>query len=440
MAFRLNGYFILSFLVLTAVFMSSDCGAYPTDDFERTHINRLEGYHYALQTKSGREAIVPGARLSAKDIHLRLKGVQWQHDPLDLERILDANLSRKITSLLDSRYTLGLVDLADPKKPRAVLYNASRGYSPASLGKVIIALGVFEALRELHPYDTSARENILKYAMVTADPWIISDTHEVPFWRNLTENKNPSDQNQAGNLFFRPLEVGDSANLWTFLDWMLSASSNAAATTVMKELVLIKEMGSKYLAASPASKNAVFAQLPPQHVNRLLSTITAKALQFSGLNPNKLAQGSFFTRTAKNRFGSSGSAASTMALLQLLIQLERGRLVDSFSSLELKHLLYATQGRVRYVAGRALADSAVYYKSGSIYKCSRSPCEEHQGNIYNLMNSIAIIEYPPQKPEVAYLVVLSSNDTTKNAALRHEELGEAIHNIMLQNLHQRKHS
>ena len=45
---------------------------------------------------------------------------------------------------------------------------------------------------------------------------------------------------------YRRLQIGDRANLWTYLDWMLSASSNAAASMVIRELMLLVHFGKNY--------------------------------------------------------------------------------------------------------------------------------------------------------------------------------------------------
>ena len=45
--------------------------------------------------------------------------------------------------------------------------------------------------------------------------------------------------------------------------------------------------------------------------------------------------------------------------------------MDEFSSREIKRLLYVTERRIRYAASPALASSAVYFKSGSLYECAK---------------------------------------------------------------------
>ncbi len=81
--------------------------------------------------------------------------------------------------------------------------------------------------------------------------------------------------------------------------------------------------------------------------------------------------------------------------MKLLLRIEQGKLIDEFSSREIKRLLYMTQRRIRYASHPALNDSAVYFKSGSLYSCQPEPgftCGKYKGNKRNSLASVAIIE------------------------------------------------
>ncbi len=396
------------------------CRGYPLDGYEQTGITRLEGYLFSLATASGEKNIVPGARLNQDKIVLRLK--ESRINPSILEDSQDPQLERALRSVLSKHYSLALLDLSNPEKPRSYLQNAKSSFPPASLGKLLVAVGVFEALREIYPYQTDSRLQALREAQVTADEFILKDSHEVPFWHKDT-----------GTISFRPIEINDTANLFTFMDWMLSASSNAAASTVMKEIALIKELGTNYINSTPAQKDKIFKGLPPKRVASLIQSSIASGLEFSGLDSTKLRQGSFFTKTANSKIPKSHSSATTYDLLELLIQLERGRLVDTFSSLELKKLLYLTQSRTRFAAHPLLDDSAVFFKSGSFYRCNTASCPKNNGNIYNLMNSCVIVESTNQSPQTHYLLVLSSNEPGHDAVELHRDLAGKIHSVLLAN-------
>ena len=92
-----------------------------------------------------------------------------------------------------------------------------------------------------------------------------------------------------------------------------------------------------------------------------------------------------------------GSIGSPLALMKYLVALERGKIVDHDSSLEIKRLLYMTDRRIRYASSPRLTNAAVYFKSGSLYKCKTEEgfeCKKYAGNVENYMNSVAIIEHP----------------------------------------------
>ena len=121
-------------------------------------------------------------------------------------------------------------------------------------------------------------------------------------------------------------------------------------------------------------------------------------LRRNGLNLQQFRQGSFFTRYGKQRVPTGlNSYGTARELLRLLLLMEQGRLVDVFSSREIKRLLYMTERRIRYASSPLLGDSAIYFKSGSLYSCKAEPgfkCKKYRGNVKNYMNSVAIVETP----------------------------------------------
>ncbi|MGW8323273.1 MAG: hypothetical protein ACWGSD_17120 [Thermodesulfobacteriota bacterium] len=105
-------------------------------------------------------------------------------------------------------------------------------------------------------------------------------------------------------------------------------------------------------------------------------------------------------------------------------------MVDAWSSLEIKRLMYMTAWRIRYAASPALVNAAVYFKSGSQYKCKPEPdfnCGKYMGNVENYMNSVAIVEHPDGR---TYLVALMSNVLRKNSAVEHQSLATYIDRIL----------
>ena len=124
----------------------------------------------------------------------------------------------------------------------------------------------------------------------------------------------------------------------------------------------------------------------------------------AGLDLERLRQGSFFSHVGKQRVPGTSSTATPRELLRYLVKLEQGQLVDAFSSLEIKKLLYLTDRSIRYASSPALADAAVYFKSGSLYSCQPEPgfaCKKYHGNVRNYMNSTAIVEVGGRRPPLA---------------------------------------
>jgi hypothetical protein len=94
-----------------------------------------------------------------------------------------------------------------------------------------------------------------------------------------------------------------------------------------------------------------------------------------------------------------------------------------------------TERRIRYASSPALTDSAVYFKSGSLYECKKEPdfkCGAYKGNVRNYMNSVAIIEYPPGDNRLFYMSTLISNVLRENSAVDHQTMGTRIHRLIQQ--------
>jgi hypothetical protein len=120
--------------------------------------------------------------------------------------------------------------------------------------------------------------------------------------------------------------------------------------------------------------------------------------------------------------------------VRYLLKMEQGKLVDRFSSREIKRLLYITERRIRYASSGVLRDSAVYFKSGSLYSCQPEPgfqCRKYHGNKRNYMNSVAVIESPAGLNRLYYMATVLSNVLRKNSAQDHRDLARAVHGLLL---------
>ena len=96
------------------------------------------------------------------------------------------------------------------------------------MGKILVGLAIFQALADIYPDDIEARRKILRNTMVTADAFSVRDHHTVGFFDPETKS-----------YVRHPLAIGDTAPMYTYLDWMFSPSSNSAAAMLQKQLILI---------------------------------------------------------------------------------------------------------------------------------------------------------------------------------------------------------
>src|SRR5438876_10739793 len=112
---------------------------------------------------------------------------------------------------------------------------------------------------------------------------------------------------------------------------------------------------------------------PKTERSKLALTTLEGPLAASGIDTSRMRLGTFFTRNASIAIPGTGSYACPNELLRWLIKMEQGRLVDEWSSLEIKKLLYFVRRRYRYAASPALANAAVFFKSGSLFECKPEP-------------------------------------------------------------------
>jgi hypothetical protein len=406
-------------LLLAGIGGAGTTHAYPVYGSEDTGIRRLEGARLTQEGEVRGRRLVSGATLSRDQVELHLLGRRDMDLPTP-DREFTAELRRLLGSEAD-RYGLAVLDLSDPAAPRYGEHNGDRARNPGSVGKILVGLALFQALADAWPEDTTARLRVLRESTVIADDFIVSDHHKVRFW-------DPA----ARRLSRRPIAIGDEGTLFEYLDWMLSASSNAAAAMVMRDAMLVARFARAYpLPAARAS--TFFEETPRAELRDLLVRALQQPVTRNGLDLKALRQGSFFTRNGKHKVPGTNSYGTPREMMRLLLRMEQGRLVDEWSSRELKRLLYLTERRIRYASSPALRAAAVYFKSGSLYSCRPEEgftCRKYQGNRLNLMNSIAVVEAPAGERELFYLVTLNSNVLRKNSAVEHQTLATRIHRLI----------
>lgn len=408
-------------VIILLMLSSSKLCSYPLDAAEATGIARLEGYRLIQEGKVSGRKLFPGARFPSEQIQLRL----LEHPLAELPET-DSELTTEVLAFLgedQQLYSFSLLDLSHPEQPSFAEHQGDLNFNPGSLGKVLIAVGLFQALADLYPDDVEARRRLLRERWITADQFIHSDHHKVPFWDKAEKRMS-----------YRRIRTGDTGNLYSWLDWMLSPSSNAAAAMVLREYLLMVKFKAGYPVDQPTAES-FFKKTSKNELMQLLIRSLHAPMRRNGLDPEQLRQGGFFTWKGKQLVPGGSSKANTRSFLTLLLRMEQGRLIDPFSSLELKRLLYMTEKRIRYASHPALKQAAVYFKSGSLYSCRPEPgfvCRKYQGNKKNLINSVAIIEEQQGESLLHYLIVVTSNVLRVNSAVAHQTLAMRIHRLLQQ--------
>ena len=423
--FLLRPILLVASLVVLATHFETVRG-YPLDGYEQTGIGRLEAASRIQQGALKGRKQPKGALLQRAQVDLRL---------LDKKEFtlpeIDQKFSRQIKSLLGdkaSRYGISVLDLSDLDNIRYAEHNGNMAQNPGSVGKLLVALGIFQALADIYPEDVDKRWEILRDTTITADEFIISDSHTVRMWDRENEK-----------LIRRPLKIGDKGSLFEYLDWMISPSSNAAAATLTKHAMLLKNFTQAY-PTSIEIADSYFKDTERKALSATLAAAIEDPVTRNGMNLEKMRQGSFFTRTGKKKVQGKTSYGTARELMKFMLLMEQGKLVDEFSSREMKRLMYVTERRIRYASAPALRDAAVYFKSGSLYKCQPEPdfeCKKYHGNVRNFMNSVAIVEYPSAERDLFYIVTLMSNVLRRNSAVDHQTFATRTHRL-IQNFHKER--
>ncbi|MGI9592044.1 MAG: peptidoglycan-binding protein [Myxococcota bacterium] len=401
--------------------------SYPLDGYDYTGIKRLDVQRMVQDGKVKGKKRPSGELLPLDRVELRL----LNHKNLTLPKP-DPQLSAAAKRLLGpqaSRYGLSLLDLSDIDNPRYAEVNGSVQQNPGSVGKILVALGVFQGLADIYPDSIEDRERVLRNTIITADKFSVYDHHTVPKWDAA-----------KGRLYRAPIHEGDQATLWTYLDWMMSPSSNSAAGMLQKQLILLKQYGKNY-PPSQEEQDRFFKETKKTELGQIFAEAIQGPVTRNGLDLKNMRQGSFFTRQGKIRVPGTSSYATPRELTKYMMLMEQGKLVDEWSSREIKRLLYITERRIRYGSSGILRPSAVYFKSGSLYSCQPEEgftCKKYHGNKRNYMNSTAIIETPAGQDQLYYIVSVLSNVLRKNSAQDHRDLARAIHQKLLREHKDRK--
>jgi len=397
---------------------------YPLDGYETTGIRRLLAYRRVQEGQlPGSFTLPPGALFGRDAIRLHLAGLDQPYD-VGPGTAVDPDLQAGLERLLAARdpsYRVALVDISDPARPRFAAVKPDEGYIPGSVGKLLVLTALFDQLAKRFPGDTEARSTLLRTVEVTADSFVMPSSHSVPIVND-----------DATTLEHRPIRLGDRFTLWEWLDHMVSPSSNAAASMVWKQALLMAVFGEAY-PPSAEEEARFFAETPSSQLSERSVRLLEEPLARAGLDTEHLRLRTFFTAGASRLIPGRSSYSVPRELVRWLVRLEQGRLVDHWSSLEMKRLLYFTRRRYRYASSSELSGSRVYFKSGSLYRCRPEPdyqCAQYRGNDTNLMHSVAIVETPSSHGDRVYLVSMMSNVLKSNSANEHRELAGQIEGLV----------
>lgn len=398
--------------------------AYPLDRAESSGIRRLLGYR-ALQEQPTGPKLPPGALLSSSEIRLGLadSNPTWDLTTAAKDPVLQAALESLFKNR-DPSYAVAVVDITDPQSIAWAGLREEKTQLPGSVGKLLCLVALFDGLRRNYP-EIEDRESILRERFMVASDWALGDPHAVPKYDDA-----------AGRNRYSVVALGDRFSLAEWIDHMVSASANSAGTMVWKEAMLLRHFGSSYPPTAD-EEQAFFRETPKSELTALSQRVIDEPLAAAGLDLEQLQQGTFWTRVGQARVPGIQSFASPRELVRVLLKIEQGRMVDAWSSLEMKRFLYMTKRRYRYVFAPELASAAVFFKSGSFYQCREEEgftCGKYMGNAENLMNSVAIVESPARVAEGGaqkrYLVALLSNVLKVNSAWDHSRIGAAIEAVV----------
>jgi hypothetical protein len=409
---------ILAIIVLVGIAISFGFTVYPIDGYNRTGIKRLYQLQKFQDDSIPYKRIPAGAFKKTEDIKLNLTMVK---DSLDKILVEDKGFAKRINSLFPSgNYSAAVFDMSNPNKLQYAEYRENVGYQPGSVGKIAVLNAVFYQLAKICPDSWEDRVMYLKDIKVSSRYWGTGDHHTVPIY-DIEKDK----------LVKRQVIASDVFSLYEWLDHMVSVSNNGAASVMYREAMLMAAFQADYVNLTEERAERYFKETPRDSLTNLANTVVNQPLRELGITEDEWKLGGMFTRGPEKYVGRKGGSIGTpKGLMKYLVSLEQGKVIDEKSSLEMKRLLYITDRRIRYAKSPRLDSAAVYFKSGSYYKCDRSKdpnCKSYAGNVYNYMNSVIIVEHDDG---VKYIVCLMTNVLNKNSAGAHMYLASKIDDLI----------
>lgn len=407
---------ILLFLFFSVAIV--ELAAYPIDGYFTTGIRRLL---YLQKVESGQikgKKAIPGANKTMEEIQLNLYGTKrgsQLHELPAIDQELQKELER-IFPRLDESYSLTLMEITPGKPVRYAAHKEDRGYQPGSVGKLAVLTAIFCELENIYPNSFEKRKELLKNRKIAGGDFAVYDHHTVPIYDAEKER-----------VIKRKVTQKDVFSLYEWIDHMVSVSNNGAASVVWREAILMRTFNERYLTIQQTEIDSFFKKSNRKELADLAVHVVHEPLRSLGITDEEWRLGTMFTRGASGIVPPKGGSIGTpRALMKWMLALERGNINDPQTSLEMKRLLYMTDRRIRYGGEKSLRKSSVYFKSGSLYKCNREKdpnCKKYAGNVYNYMNSVAIVERPDS---TVYMVALMTNVLERNSAWDHRVLAGKV--------------
>ncbi|WGK63970.1 serine hydrolase [Croceiramulus getboli] len=405
----------LSFLVLITLWAS----LYPIDGYETTGIARLKQLQRMRADSVDIKRIPVGALKNLDEIKLNLIDRQTA----EMETILqeDPAFAKRFNALFPgSGYSATVLDMTNPEDLKYAAFRENVGYQPGSVGKLAVLVGMFDQLQKLYPDNFDLRTGLLCNKRVGARYWGTGDHHTIPIY-DMEKDK----------LTRRQVVASDEFSLYEWIDHMLSVSNNGAASVVYRETMLMAAFGQDYSRLTAEEAENYFKETPRDSLTLLSNRVVNEPLREMGITEDEWRLGGFFTNGPDKYVSRMGGSIGTpVGLMKFLVKMEQGLAIDQLSSLEMKRLMYLTDRRIRYAASPKLNEAAVYFKSGSFYKCDRQKnpnCGDYAGNVFNYMNSVIVVEQPDGRK---YIVCLMTNVLNKNSAGAHMYLAGQLDGLI----------
>jgi hypothetical protein len=132
--------------------------------------------------------------------------------------------------------------------------------------------------------------------------------------------------------------------------------------------MLIRHFGAEYPKSFEESER-FFAETPKAQLAALAQAVVTEPLEQAGIDVANLQQGSFWTGNSKRKVPGRVSFATPCELALLVLRFEQVRLFVPWSRLYLKKFMYLSIRWFRFSFAPELGQSAVFFKSGSLYSC-----------------------------------------------------------------------